>query len=148
MSGMSNPQRLPLPDVREGITYAFVLLADQQEHKFYLTFGTYPDGRLGEMFIEVGKLGSLIHAALDRFAMAMSIGLQYGVPVQQYTRHLHGVKAEPFGTVLNPPPAIMRRSGLLGKHLRNVSAYDYIARYIDWKFPAGMLRMPPKMKGQ
>ncbi|SNB84060.1 hypothetical protein SAMN06265338_13216 [Rhodoblastus acidophilus] len=68
-------------------------------HKLYLQAGAYPDGRLGEIFIDMHKEGSAFRELMNNFAIAVSIGLQYGVPLEEYVDAFVGVRFEPAGFV-------------------------------------------------
>ncbi len=65
----------------------------------FLTIGKYPDGRPGEIYVELGHAGSSLRASWNLTAMMISIGLQYGVPVEEYVRRLENMKFEPSGFV-------------------------------------------------
>jgi ribonucleoside-diphosphate reductase alpha chain len=67
------------------------------ELKVYATVSEYADGRPGEIFMTVAKQGSTLSGVLDAWAIAVSLGLQYGVPLESYARKYIGQKFEPFG---------------------------------------------------
>lgn len=95
----------------------------------YIRAGEYPDGRLGEIFVTVGKRGlSQIDAAsaLDAFAIAMSIALQYGAPLDAFVRRFVGTQSDPSGVVVGHDRIRMSSSlhDLLVRHL----AIDYLGR--------------------
>ena len=83
--------REKLPDRRKGYTQKAVVGG----HKVYLRTGEYDDGRLGEIFIDMHKEGAAFRAMMNNFAIAISLGLQYGVPLEEYRRglHLHALRA-------------------------------------------------------
>ena len=80
-----------LPGRRKGYTQKAVVGG----HKVYLRTGEYDDGKLGEIFIDMHKEGAALRAMMNNFAIAVSVGLQYGVPLEEYRRclHLHQVRA-------------------------------------------------------
>ncbi len=131
------PERMPLYDERVGITHHFSIHASDERKGFYITSGLYPDGKLGEIFITVGREGSLISAALDGHSTAISIGLQYGVPLECYTRKMRHTQFEPSGYVEGAPPEL---STIHNNKIYAKSPFDYIAMYLEWKFPDGYLR--------
>ena len=67
--------------------------------KLYLQAGEYPDGRLGEIFIDMHKEGSAFRALMNSFAISVSIGLQYGVPLNEFVDAFVGMRFEPAGVV-------------------------------------------------
>ena len=79
---------------RRGHTYSFTIASDLEG---YATVGEYPDGRPGELFLTVAKQGSTVCGILDVFGAAVSFGLQYGVPLEEYCRKFIGTKFEPRG---------------------------------------------------
>ena len=106
---------------REGITHHFVITTktDGVLHDVdgYIQTGTYPDGRLAELFIKVGKQGDF-HAVLDQFAIAASVALQYGAPVNEFFKKFLGTRFEPSGATTNKDIP------------RCTSVLDYVARFI------------------
>lgn len=85
--------RRPLPKRRRGTTYKFHLA----DLKGYFTVGEYEDGTPGELFISVSKQGSTLSGLMDSFAIAVSHGLQYGVPLKSYVRTLMSTSFAPAG---------------------------------------------------
>src|SRR5258705_13271308 len=73
-------ERERMPDRRKGYTQKAVVGG----HKVYLRTGEYDDGRLGEIFIDMHKEGAALRSLLNNFAIAISLGLQYGVPMEEY----------------------------------------------------------------
>ena len=69
------------------------------EHKIYLHTGEYNDGRIGEIFIDTNKEGELVKALMNNFAIAISLGLQYGVPLEEFVDAYIDTKFEPSGKV-------------------------------------------------
>jgi ribonucleoside-diphosphate reductase alpha chain len=69
------------------------------EHKLYLRTGEYDDGSLGEIFIDMHKEGAVLRAVMNSFAIAVSIGLQYGVPLEEFFEAFYRTKFEPAGIV-------------------------------------------------
>lgn len=86
-----------LPWRREGYTQKVKIGEDGQS--IFATFNHYPDGRMGEVYLEIGHEGSTLRAMADLWAMSVSIGLQYGTPVQEYVDRFLHVKFEPAGSV-------------------------------------------------
>jgi ribonucleoside-diphosphate reductase alpha chain len=123
---------------RLGLTHSFDILTKDGPRSFYLTCGIYPDCRLGEVFVRAGKEGSLIAGALNGFGISISLGLQYGIPLSVYTGKMRFTQFEPSGIVEGAPPALRERQ--VGGQFFAKSAFDYIAAYLDWKFPEGVLR--------
>ena len=69
------------------------------EHKIYLHTGEYDDGKIGEIFIDTNKEGELVKALMNNFAIAISLGLQYGVPLEEFVDAFIDTKFEPSGKV-------------------------------------------------
>jgi len=69
------------------------------DHKVYLHTGEYEDGKIGEIFIDTSKEGELVKALMNNFAIAVSLGLQYGVPLDEFVNAFIGTKFEPSGKV-------------------------------------------------
>src|SRR5210317_1565873 len=69
------------------------------DHKVYLHTGEYEDGKIGEIFIDTSKEGELVKALMNNFAIAVSLGLQYGVPLDEFISAFVGTKFEPSGKV-------------------------------------------------
>jgi ribonucleoside-diphosphate reductase alpha chain len=92
-SGMSHPVRKRLPKSRPSSTTSFTVGGAEG----YLTAGSYPDGGLGEVFLKLGKQGSTLAGVMDAFSIAVSIGLQYGVPLESYVKKFTNVSFEPAG---------------------------------------------------
>jgi ribonucleoside-diphosphate reductase alpha chain len=87
------PQRRKLPDERESITHKFSIAG----HEGYITVGKYPDGMPGEVFITMAKEGSTVSGLMDSFATAVSLALQYGVPLKVLVDKFSHVRFEPSG---------------------------------------------------
>ncbi len=88
-------QRKKLPDRRKGYTQKSMVGG----HKVYLRTGEYEDGKLGEIFIDMHKEGAAFRAMMNNFAIAISIGLQYGVPLEEFVESFTFTKFEPSGMV-------------------------------------------------
>jgi ribonucleoside-diphosphate reductase alpha chain len=88
-------ERERLPDRRKGYTQKAVVGG----HKVYLRTGEYDDGRLGEIFIDMHKEGAALRSLLNNFAIAVSLGLQYGVPLDEYVDAFTFTRFEPSGPV-------------------------------------------------
>ncbi|MGB3418655.1 MAG: vitamin B12-dependent ribonucleotide reductase [Mesorhizobium sp.] len=87
--------REKLPNRRKGYTQKAIVGG----HKVYLRTGEFDDGRLGEIFIDMHKEGAAFRAMMNNFAIAISLGLQYGVPLEEYVEAFTFVKFEPAGMV-------------------------------------------------
>ncbi|MEY3083268.1 MAG: hypothetical protein RJA94_3253, partial [Pseudomonadota bacterium] len=87
--------RLKLPNRRKGYTQKSVVGG----HKVYLRTGEYDDGKLGEIFIDMHKEGAALRAMMNNFAIAISVGLQYGVPLEEFVDAFTFTKFEPAGMV-------------------------------------------------
>ena len=84
-----------MPDRRKGYTQKAVVGG----HKVYLRTGEYDDGRLGEIFIDMHKEGAALRSIINNFAIAVSLGLQYGVPLDEYVDAFTFTRFEPSGPV-------------------------------------------------
>ena len=88
-------KRFSMPDRRKG----YIQKATIGDHKVYLHTGEYEDGKIGEIFIDTSKEGELVKALMNNFAIAVSLGLQYGVPLDEFISAYVGTKFEPSGKV-------------------------------------------------
>ena len=88
-------ERERMPDRRKGYTQKAVVGG----HKIYLRTGEYDDGKLGEIFIDMHKEGAALRSLLNNFAIAVSLGLQYGVPLDEYVDAFTFTRFEPSGPV-------------------------------------------------
>ena len=114
----SRPLRRKLPDERRAITHKF----DIAGHEGYITAGMYEDGQPGEIFITMSKEGSTISGLMDSFATAISMALQYGVPLRVLVDKFSHMRFEPSGFTKNPDIPIAK------------SIMDYIFRWLASKF--------------
>jgi ribonucleoside-diphosphate reductase alpha chain len=94
-------------------------------HKVYLRTGEYDDGRLGEIFIDMHKEGAAFRAMMNNFAIAVSLGLQYGVPLEEYVDAFTFTKFEPAGMVQGND-AIKNATSILDYIFREL-AVSYLA---------------------
>ncbi len=92
---IKNNSRFKMPDRRKG----YIQKAQIGDHKVYLHTGEYDDGKIGEIFIDTNKEGELVKAMMNNFAIAISLGLQYGVPLEEYVDAFIDTKFEPSGNV-------------------------------------------------
>jgi ribonucleoside-diphosphate reductase alpha chain len=115
---VARPMRRKLPDERNAITHKFSIAG----HEGYITIGMYPDGQPGEIFLTMSKEGSTISGLMDSFATAISLALQYGVPLQTLVDKFAHTRYEPSGYTNNPEIRIAK------------SISDYIFRYLGAKF--------------
>ena len=113
-----------LPDERDSTTYKFNVAG----HEGYLTAGRYPDGRLGEIFIKMGREGSTVSGLTDSVAIAVSGGLQHGVPLAWFASKYIGSKWEPFGVTTNGDDDLSTAT----------SIFDHVFRYLLKRFPGGL----------
>ena len=90
-----NGKRFSMPDRRKG----YIQKASIGDHKVYLHTGEYEDGKIGEIFIDTSKEGELVKATMNNFAIAVSLGLQYGVPLDEFVNAFVDTKFEPSGKV-------------------------------------------------
>ena len=112
------PQRRRLPEERQSLTHKFSVGG----HKGYITVGLYDDGSPGEMFVRMAKEGSTISGLMDNFATAVSIALQYGVPLKMLVEKFQHVRFEPSGWTGNKDIAYAK------------SITDYVFRWLGAKF--------------
>ncbi len=118
-SGMSHPTRKRLPKSRPSSTTSFTVGGAEG----YMTAGSYPDGGLGEVFLKLGKQGSTLAGVMDSFSVAVSIGLQYGVPLETYVQKFTNVSFEPAG--LTDDPDVRMAKSLMDYIFRRL-ALDYL----------------------
>jgi ribonucleoside-diphosphate reductase alpha chain len=116
---MSQPVRKKMPRERESITHKFSIAG----HEGYITAGKYDDGTVGEIFLtDIGKEGSTMRGLLNAFATAISLGLQYGVPLETFVRKFSYMRFEPEGITGNPEIPFAK------------SMPDYIMRWLGSRF--------------
>jgi ribonucleoside-diphosphate reductase alpha chain len=118
-SGLSHPVRKRLPKSRPSSTTSFTVGGAEG----YMTAGTYPDGVLGEVFLKLGKQGSTLAGVMDAFSIAVSIGLQYGVPLETYVQKFTNVSFEPAGLT---DDADIRMAKSLMDYIFRRLAIDYL----------------------
>ena len=114
--------REKLPNRRKGYTQKAVVGG----HKVYLRTGEFDDGRLGEIFIDMHKEGAAFRAMMNNFAIAISLGLQYGVPLEEYVEAFTFTKFEPAGMVQGND-AIKNATSILDYVFREL-AVSYLGR--------------------
>src|SRR5829696_8934623 len=115
----TKPKRNKMPRERESITHKFSV----GMHEGYITAGKYPDGSVGEIFLtDIGKEGSTIKGLMNAFATAISMGLQYGVPLEDYVKKFSYMRFEPEGITRNPEIPFAK------------SMPDYIMRWLASRF--------------
>ncbi len=113
-----SPYRRKLPDERRSITHKFSISG----HEGYVTVGLYDDGKPGEIFIVMSKEGSTISGLMDSFATAISLTLQYGVPLEALVDKFTHMRFEPSGFTKNPEIPMAK------------SLVDYIFKWLGSKF--------------
>ena len=116
-------EREKMPDRRKGYTQK----ARVGGHKVYLTTGEYQDGRLGEIFIDMHKEGAAFRSLMNNFAIAISLGLQYGVPLEEYVDAFTFTRFEPAGMVQGNE-AIKNATSILDYIFREL-AVSYLGRH-------------------
>ena len=121
------PMRERLPDTRRSLTHKFQV----GTHEGYITVGLFDDGRPGEVFITMAKEGSTIGGLMDCFGTAISMGLQYGVPLEVFVHKFSWTRFEPMGWTMNPQ---IRQAK---------SVVDYIFRWLGQTFGCGDFVLPP-----
>ncbi|MEA2314286.1 MAG: ribonucleoside-diphosphate reductase alpha chain, partial [Solirubrobacteraceae bacterium] len=115
----AGPQRNRMPRERQSITHKFSIGG----HEGYITAGMYPDGSVGEIFLtDIGKEGSTLRGMMNSFATAISIALQYGVPLETLVRKFSYMRFEPEGITGNPEIPFAK------------SMPDYIMRWLASRF--------------
>jgi ribonucleoside-diphosphate reductase alpha chain len=115
----AKPHRHKMPRERESITHKFSI----GMHEGYITAGKYEDGSVGEIFLtDIGKEGSTIKGMMNAFATAISMGLQYGVPLEDYVKKFSYMRFEPEGITRNPEIPFAK------------SMPDYIMRWLASRF--------------
>ena len=115
-------KRFSMPDRRKG----YIQKASIGDHKFYLHTGEYEDGKIGEIFIDTSKEGELVKALMNNFAIAVSLGLQYGVPLDEFVNAYVDTKFEPSGKVTGND-RILSASSILDYIFREL-AISYLNR--------------------
>ncbi|BBC00551.1 ribonucleoside-diphosphate reductase alpha chain [Bradyrhizobium japonicum] len=116
-------EREKMPDRRKGYTQKAVVGG----HKVYLRTGEYDDGRLGEIFIDMHKEGAALRSFINNFAIAVSLGLQYGVPLEEYVDAFTFTRFEPAGPVQGND-SIKYATSILDYVFREL-AVSYMARF-------------------
>ncbi|MCA9835103.1 MAG: hypothetical protein KC435_14205, partial [Thermomicrobiales bacterium] len=116
------PTRRRLPGKRHGFTQEARIAG----HKIYLRTGEYEDGTLGEVFIDMHKEGAAFRSMINQFAIAISKGLQYGVPLQEYVDTFTFVRFEPQGMVSGHPNIKLATSVI--DFVFRVLALEYLGR--------------------
>lgn len=115
----NEPPRYRLPTDRHGITHKFTI----EGHKGYITYSVYPDGKLGEFFVKMDKQGSSLSGLTDAVAIAVSVGLQYGIPLKVFATKFRHTRFGPHG--LTETEAIPLTGSVL----------DYVFTWLERKFP-------------
>jgi ribonucleoside-diphosphate reductase alpha chain len=114
------PVRRRLPKARRSMTFKF-RVADTEG---YLTAGEFPDGGVGELFLRVAKQGSTLAGIMDAFAISISMGLQYGVPLSAYVKQFANTRFEPSG--MTDDPELRIATSILDYVFRRL-AIEYLA---------------------
>ena len=114
--------RSKMPDRRKG----YIQKVTIGDHKIYLHTGEYNDGKVGEIFIDMNKEGELVKALMNNFAIAISLGLQYGVPLDEFVDAFIETKFEPSGEIKGND-RILNASSILDYIFREL-AISYLGR--------------------
>tara|TARA_B100001123_G_scaffold388359_1_gene464280 strand:- start:650 stop:1510 length:861 start_codon:yes stop_codon:yes gene_type:complete len=117
-----NNDRSKMPDRRKG----YIQKVSIGDHKIYLHTGEYDDGKIGEIFIDMNKEGELVKALMNNFAIAISLGLQYGVPLDEFVDAFIETKFEPSGEIKGND-RILNASSILDYIFREL-AISYLGR--------------------
>ena len=113
----NNRQRLP--ETRRAVIHAFSV----GDHRGYIRVGLFEDGRPGEIFVDLGKVGSTMSGLIDALAIMTSLALQSGIPLQVIARKFEGQKYPPSGYTANPEIPYAE------------SIPEYVFRWLALKFP-------------
>lgn len=127
VDGPCQPCREPLPATRAALTHRFQVAG----HEGYIIVGLYPDGRPGELFVEVARQGSTLGGLMDAIAVQVSLGLQHGVPLEAIVQKMAFVRFEPSGPTDNPEIPLAS------------SLVDYVGRWLGRTFLPGFAPAPP-----
>jgi len=119
---IKNNDRSKMPDRRKG----YIQKVSIGNHKIYLHTGEYDDGKVGEIFIDMNKEGELVKALMNNFAIAISLGLQYGVPLDEFVDAFIETKFEPSGEIKGND-RILNASSILDYIFREL-AISYLGR--------------------
>tara|TARA_B100001245_G_C22829365_1_gene398951 strand:- start:193 stop:1050 length:858 start_codon:yes stop_codon:yes gene_type:complete len=114
--------RSKMPDRRKG----YIQKVSVGEHKIYLHTGEYDDGKVGEIFVDMNKEGELVKSLMNNFAIAISLGLQYGVPLDEFVDAFIETKFEPSGEIKGND-RILTASSILDYIFREL-AISYLGR--------------------
>jgi len=114
--------RSKMPHRRKGYIQKITI----EDHKIYLHTGEYDDGKVGEIFIDMNKEGELVKALMNNFAIAISLGLQYGVPLDEFVDAFIETKFEPSGEIKGND-RILNASSILDYIFREL-AISYLGR--------------------
>jgi ribonucleoside-diphosphate reductase alpha chain len=131
--------RRRLPRVRQSRTYHF----EVADLKGYFTVGEYEDGTPGELFVSVSKQGSTLSGLMDSFAISVSHGLQYGVPLKSYVKTLRGMSFAPFGAT---DDAEIRTASSITDYIFRRLALDYLS--FDDRLELGLASFEDMPEGQ
>lgn len=133
MDDQNRPIRRRLPDTRQAITHKFNVVG----HEGYITVGLFEDGKPGELFITVGKSGSSENGLMDSIGIAVSVALQYGVPIEDLVKKFGNSAFGPSGMTTNSDIPFAK------------SFLDYIFRWLGMQFIPGYKEANlPKPKAQ
>lgn len=124
------PERVRLPKTREGLNHHVTICSVKEikpgenvivETDMYVTLSHYADGRPAEIFVRLNQAGSRVGCLVDAWCTAVSIGLQYGIPLEKFISKARGAQYEPSGRTSNPRIPTC------------TSPLDYLARWLEAK---------------
>jgi ribonucleoside-diphosphate reductase alpha chain len=128
-------QQQDMPQTRKALTHRFEISG----HKGYLTVGLYDDGRPGEIFVTMSKVGSTINGLVDAWASSVSLNLQYGIPIEVLFNKFRHQKFEPLGFVRNTQGGALDASRT---PIRTASSIvDYVAQFMLAAFGTGVQKL-------
>jgi len=119
---LSMPQRRKLPVTRQSCTVHFVIKSSSGDEDGYLIVGFYENGEVGEFFIKMAKQGTLASGFADQWAIACSLLLQTGTPLEDLCRRYIGTRFEPSGMSNLPECRVA------------LSVVDLVARFLYWRY--------------
>lgn len=94
-------KRVPLQETRQSLTHKVKIYSAEGDVALFITAGLYPTGKIGEIFVPVGKQGGVLRGTLDSWARMVSVSLQWGVPLEEIIRKFKGIAFQPNGATNN-----------------------------------------------
>lgn len=136
IAARAHGERERLPEQRESLTYHFRIFATEGTRDGYLTVGLYPDGRVGELFFRLGKLGETVTGACDSWAVAVSMLLQMGMPLEKVIDKFRGTTFEPKGRTATPGIRFC------------TSPVDFAMKFLERRFVLKLPLIDDKLEGE